>query len=59
MIIAGIYSFNNGKQTVEQKYPQLYREVQDIIKEVDANSVKQKSVKKRLCREKCYTIQES
>ncbi|MEO5356326.1 MAG: restriction endonuclease [Nitrospirae bacterium YQR-1] len=36
MIIAGIFSFNNGKETVEKKYPHLLKEIEYVILSVDA-----------------------
>lgn len=36
MIIAGEYSFNNGKKYVEKKYPALLREIRAVIGSVSA-----------------------
>lgn len=37
MKIAGIYSFNRGKETVEKKYPDLLKEVEQAISAVKAS----------------------
>jgi hypothetical protein len=37
MIIAAVYSFNNGEEVVNQKYPELLKEVNAIIKNVKAD----------------------
>jgi hypothetical protein len=36
MIIAGIYSFNKGKEYAEKKYPHLLKEIQNVIKSINA-----------------------
>jgi hypothetical protein len=36
MIIAGIFSFNNGKAAVEKKYPHLLKEIESVISSVNA-----------------------
>jgi len=42
MKIVGIYSFNNGKETIEKKYPHLLKEVKQVIKKVNAQKAKTK-----------------
>jgi predicted transcriptional regulator len=32
MKIVGVYSFNNGKETIDRKYPHLFKEVEKVIK---------------------------
>jgi len=36
MIIAGEYSFNNGREEVSKKYPDLLKEIKEVISSVDA-----------------------
>jgi len=36
MIIAGIYSFNKGKEYAEKKYPRLLKEIQKVINSINA-----------------------
>jgi hypothetical protein len=40
MKIAGIYSFNGGQKVVEEKYADLYKEVESCIKAIDASKCK-------------------
>ncbi len=47
MRIAGIYSFNNGEQTVKSKYPDLFQEVSECIIRIDAESCKSKESKEK------------
>lgn len=42
MRIAGVYSFKNGQREVTKRYPDLVREVDRIIKRVDASRCKTK-----------------
>jgi hypothetical protein len=42
MIVAGIYSFNNGKKVIESQYPNELAEVKEVIEQVDSISCKQK-----------------
>jgi len=42
MIIAGRFSFNNGSEVVNEKYPHLLREVEEIISQVHAENCKTK-----------------
>ena len=42
MRIAGIYSFNNGKDEVEKHYPDLLAEVKEVVAAVDASQHKTK-----------------
>lgn len=37
MRLAGVYSFNGGKEAVTERYPKLLVEVNDVIKVVDAS----------------------
>lgn len=36
MIIAGIYSFNHGREIIEEKHPGVFEEVQAITRKVDS-----------------------
>ncbi len=47
MIIAGIYSFNNGQEVVSTKYPALLDEVKSAIAAVDAESCRTKQSKEK------------
>jgi len=47
MRIVGEYSFNGGKEEVEGRYPELYKEVRDAIESVDAESCKTKESKEK------------
>lgn len=42
MIIAGRYSFNNGEKYIEDHYPHLLREVEEVISKIDAESCRLK-----------------
>jgi hypothetical protein len=42
MKIAGIYSFNNGREAVEKNYADLYQEVSSCISSIDASLCKTK-----------------
>ncbi len=42
MIIAGKYSFNDGEKVVLEKYPHLYKEIEIVIRSVDAEVHKTK-----------------
>ena len=37
MIIAGIYSFNKGKEIIEKNYPNLLNEIKNVISDIDAS----------------------
>src|SRR5215212_4322709 len=45
MRLAGVYSFNGGKEAVTERYPKLLVEVNDVIKAVDASRYKIKASK--------------
>lgn len=47
MKIAGIYSFNKGKEIIKQKYPELIKEIKNIISSVDALRYKSKKSKEK------------
>ena len=47
MIIAATYSFNKGKKVVKKKYPQLLKEIEDVIGLVNANDFKLKESKEK------------
>lgn len=47
MIIGGIYSFNGGREKVEQMYPNLLNEVKAVIGAVDAEQHKSKVSKEK------------
>jgi len=49
MKIVGIYAFNGG-EIIEKKYPSLYREINDVIAAIDANSCKTKKSKEKTMR---------
>ncbi|MFH2004676.1 MAG: hypothetical protein ABIK27_08110 [Bacteroidota bacterium] len=42
MKIVGIYSFKNGKETIDQKYPHLFKEVEIVIGKISAQKAKNK-----------------
>ena len=42
MIVAGIYSFNNGQQVVEQNYPAELSHILEVITAVDSEEYKTK-----------------
>jgi hypothetical protein len=47
MKIVGIYSFNNGKKTVDKKYSHLFKEVEQVIKRVSAKKAKTKESREK------------
>jgi len=47
MIIAGIYSFNGGKEIIESKYASELREVEQIIATVDSRGHKTKTSREK------------
>jgi hypothetical protein len=47
MIIAAKYSFNNGREEVEKRYPELLKEVEVIINGIDASQHKTKESKEK------------
>lgn len=47
MKIVGIYSFNKGKEIIEQKHPDLVAEIKKIISSVDAPRYKSKKSKEK------------
>ncbi len=47
MKIVGIYSFNKGKETIDQKYPNLLKEVEHVISRVRAQKAKTKKSKEK------------
>jgi len=47
MIIAGRFSFNNGSEVINDKYPDLLKEIEDIIRLVDAENCKTKKSKEK------------
>lgn len=47
MIIAGKYSFKKGGEFIEQKYSQLFKEIETIVSRVDANECKTKESKEK------------
>ncbi len=52
MNIVGRYSFNRGAEYIREKYPQLLREIETIISEVDADRFKTKKSKEKTMRGK-------
>ncbi len=47
MRIAGIYSFNNGVEAVNKRYPDLLDEIKQCIAQINANKCKTKSSKEK------------
>lgn len=47
MIIAGRFSFNNGAEAVNNKYPHLLKEIEEIISLVDSENCKTKKSKEK------------
>ncbi len=47
MFIAGKYSFNGGKEYIEEKYPHLFQEIEDVIASVNASEHKTKQSKEK------------
>ena len=47
MIIAGEYSFNDGREFINKKYKHLLDEIKDVISAVDANQHKTKKSKEK------------
>ncbi|MDR2345800.1 MAG: hypothetical protein LBE18_07010 [Planctomycetaceae bacterium] len=47
MKIAGEYSFNDGKEIVQTKYPKLLNEIKEVITVVDALKCKTKKNKEK------------
>jgi len=47
MKVAGVYSFNNGKEVVQKKYSALRKEVESAIANTDASLFKTKKRKEK------------
>lgn len=47
MKIVGVYSFNKGKEAIDQKYPHLFKEVEAVIKKISARKAKTKTSKEK------------
>ena len=47
MRIAGVYSFNNGQNVVQTKYPDLLKEVETAIGNIEALACKTKTSKEK------------
>jgi hypothetical protein len=47
MNICGRYSFNNGIKAIQEKYPNLLREIEEIIAKIDASACKTKRSKNK------------
>jgi hypothetical protein len=47
MIIAGIYSFNEGEQIISEQFPEEYNEVMTVINNVNALNCKNKESKEK------------
>jgi len=59
MIIAGEYSFNNGREEVSKKYPDLLKEIKDVIESVDASLCRtKKSLEKTMPGQVLYSPRE-
>lgn len=52
MRIAGIYSFNKGKEIIEKTHPKLLTEINNIIASVDASQYKSKKSKEKTMKER-------
>ena len=50
MKIAGIYSFNKGREVIEHNFPELLNEIKDIITSIDASKYKTKKSKEKTMR---------
>lgn len=60
MNIAGIYSFNNGKEVVESEYTLEFSEIKNIIRSIDSERCRTKiSREKKQCLEESSTIQKN
>lgn len=47
MKIVGVYSFNKGKETINQKYPHLLKEVEQVVRRVNARKAKTKKSREK------------
>lgn len=47
MKIVGVYSFNNGEQYITQKYPELLKEIGQVISHIDSETHKIKESKEK------------
>jgi len=47
MKIAGVYSFNGGKEIIPKKYPEMYQEIKKIITSITASKHKNKISKEK------------
>ena len=47
MRIAGIYSFNNGQQEVQESYPELMGEIRQVIRSIDASQYRTKKSREK------------
>lgn len=47
MKIAGVYSFNQGKEIIEKNYPDLLSEIKNIVISIDASKYKVKKSKEK------------
>lgn len=47
MIVAGEYSFNNGRSVITKKHRRLLKEITEVIKAVDADQHKTKKSKEK------------
>lgn len=52
MKIVGIYSFKKGKELIDQKYPDLLKEVEIVINKISAQKAKTKKSKEKTMRGK-------
>ncbi len=59
MKIAGIYSFNNGKELVESKYNLEFSEIKNIIHSIDSERCRTKISREKKCLEESSTIQKN
>ncbi|MCY3412703.1 MAG: hypothetical protein INQ03_13780 [Candidatus Heimdallarchaeota archaeon] len=40
MRVAALYSFNNGEEKIKEKYPELLKEIYDVIDKIDLSKHK-------------------
>lgn len=59
MNIAGIYSFNNGKEVVESEYTLEFSEIKNIIRSIDSERCRTKISREKQCLEESSTIQKN
>ncbi len=58
MIIAGIYSFNNGEDSIRSQHLAELKEVEEVIASVDSTQCKTKTSQEKQCLVEIYTALE-